>query len=303
LVDLLPLGDALILYKEGAYYWGRDSGDSSIFRVQMVSSETGMLARNCAASFPGGHVVLGQGDLYVHNGGTPETILTARARRWLFRNLDATNFARSFLVANPLANEVWTCFPSIGQETCDLALVWNWKANTIGIRELPGITHAASGVVDADLADSWDSEDEPWATWDIPWNQSETTKSATRLVMAGSDLLLADQGSGFSSVPMTAYVERTGLSFGKPESLKLCRGIRPIFEGSEGGAVTIEIGASMEPNTEPTWSGPVPFTIGTDFKADSFAQGRYLAVRIKSDTLVNWRIKRLAFDIVEKGGY
>ena len=305
LVDALPMGDSLILYKEGAYYAMTDVGGSQVMRTQLISPDMGILGVNCAASFPGGHVVLGQGDVYVHSGGAPETILTARARRWLFGNLDNSNYGRAFLVANPLASEVWVCFPSIGQETCDLALVWNWKANTLGTRELPSATHAANGVVDADLSDSWDSDAEPWSADTSKWNQAETTKTATRTVIASADskLLLADTSSTFSGTSMNAYVERTGLSFDAPERVKLCRGVRPIIEGSEGGTVQVSIGASMDPTVEPTWSAPVDYVIGSNVQADSFAAGRFLAVKIASSSAINWRIKRLGLDVEAQGGY
>lgn len=303
LVDAWPMGDSLILYKEGAYYAMTDVGGSQVMRTQMLSPDMGILGVNCVASFPGGHVVLGQGDVYVHSGGAPETILTARARRWLFGNLDATNYGRSFLVSNPLANEVWICFPSIGQEACDLALVWNWKANTFGTRELPQANHANSGVVDADLASSWDSITEPWAAVTQKWNQAEATKTATRTVIAADKLLLADAGTKFGADTMTAYVERTGLSFDAPDRVKLCRGVRPIFEGSDGGTVQVSIGGAMTPNDVPTWSDPVDFTIGEDIQVDSFATGRFLAVKIESDTAINWRLKQMAFDLEVQGGY
>jgi hypothetical protein len=305
LVDALQLGDALILYKEGAYYAMQDVGGSQIMRTQLISPDMGILSTNCAASFPGGHIVLGQGDVYVHSGGAPETILTARARRWLFSNLDATNYGRSFVVANPLANEAWICFPSIGKESCDLALVWNWQANTLGTRELPNATHANIGVVDANLASSWDSLTEPWAAQTQKWNQAEATKTATRLVLASADsqLLLADSGTTFGGTTMTATLERTGLSFGAPDRVKLVRGLRPIFEGSVGGTVNVTLGGAMTPNETPTWGDPIPFVIGSEIKADGFATGRFIAVKIESDSAINWRIKQMAFDGEILGGY
>lgn len=303
LVDSLPLADSLILYKEGAFYVAQDSGGQSVFNVRKVSDEAGMLSTNCAAAFPGGHVVLGQGDVYVHSGSTPETILTARARRWLFNTIDSTAYATSFLVANPLANEIWVCVPEVGETVPTIALTWNWKANTLGVRELPDVRHASVGIVDSTLADSWASDAEPWSTDTTAWNQTATSPSSTRLVMASSNLLLADTGVSFAGTPMTAYLERTGMSFGSPERIKLLRGVRPIFEGSDGAEIQIQVGASMEPNTAPTWGDPVTFTVGSSLKADAFACGRYLAVKILSDSLCSWRLKRMQFDVDVKGAY
>ena len=305
LVDALVMGDSLILYKEGAYYALQDVGGLAVFRAQMLSSEMGMLARNCAASFPGGHVVLGQGDVFVHSGGAPETILTARARRWLFGNIDANNYARSFVVANPLANEIWICFPEINESACTKALVWNWQANTIGVRELPDATGGNTGVVDANLADTWDAADEPWASDPDKWNQAATTRTATRLNLSSLDsrILLVDSTAEFAGTPVSAMLERTGLSLDAPDKVKLIRGVRPIFDGSIGGTVQIQVGASMEPQTPPTWSDPVDFTLGETIQADTYAAGRFLALRITSDTAIQWRIKRLLLDVELQGGW
>lgn len=305
LVDALVLGDALILYKEGSYYRLDWVGGGYVFQSRLVSSEYGMLARNCAAAYPGGHVVLGQGDVFIHAGGPPQTILTARARRWLFDNMDAQAYDRSFVAANPLANEVWICFPSISKTSCDTALVWNWNHNTLGVRDLPNLWHANHGVVDTNLANSWDTLYEPWAALMFKWNQSQTTKSATRLVMASNNqaMYLADSSSSFSGTAMPVKLERTGISLGEPDRFKLLKSLRPIFEGADGSTVTITFGAANEPNTEPTWGTPQSFVIGTDYQADSFAAGRYLALRIESDTRINWRLKRLALEVEMQGRY
>lgn len=304
LVDGLVLGDMFIAYKEGSYYALEDVGGYQVLRARLVSPDMGMLTQNCAAAFPNGHCVLGQNDVYVHSGGPPETILTARARRWLFSQMDSQNYRRAFVVGNPLSTEVWVCFPSIGSDTCDLALVWNWKANSLAIRELADVKHGATGVVDADLANSWETLTETWETDSGPWNQSAVSDAATRLVMAGqSELLMADSGAAFGGSAPTAYVERTGLSLGQPQRVKLLRGVRPIIEGATGSIINVRIGAAMTPNATPTWSTAVPFNIGTDIQVDSFAKGRYLAIRFESNTSINWRMKRLDLDVELAGGY
>ena len=303
LIDGYALGDFLIVYKEGAYYALEDVGGSQIIRARLISSEAGMLAKNCVAQFPGGHLVLGQGDVYVHAAGAPQAILTARARRWLFQNLDAQYYRRSFVVANPLASEIWICFPQIASEACDLALVWNWKQNAIAIRELPEATHGAIGVVNADLANSWDSLTEPWASLTKKWNQTPASDAALRLVLATrNNLRMVDSGANFAGTAFNAFVERTGMSFGDPHRVKVIKGVRPIIEGVTG-SVFISMGGAMEPNAEPTWSAPVEFRIGVDTQADAFASGRYISYRIESDQSINWRVKRLDLELEMAGRY
>jgi hypothetical protein len=83
--------------------------------------------------------------LILHNGQGPQSIVQGRMRKWLFNNLDTTNYARAFVVANYQTNEVWVCFPESGMAACTLALVWNWQDDTFSTRQLSNVTYGGSG--------------------------------------------------------------------------------------------------------------------------------------------------------------
>jgi hypothetical protein len=53
----------------------------------------------------------------------------------------------------------------------------------------------------------------------------------------------------------------------------------------------------------PTWSSPVTYTIGSTRKADAFATGRFLSLRIKSTAGFAWRLKGIDLDVVKRGAY
>ena len=55
--------------------------------------------------------------------------------------------------------------------------------------------------------------------------------------------------------------------------------------------------------TSPSWSAPVTYTIGSSLKADAYATGRFLAVRIKSTGSFAWRLKSIEMDYVKRGSY
>jgi len=53
----------------------------------------------------------------------------------------------------------------------------------------------------------------------------------------------------------------------------------------------------------PTWKPAVTFSVGTSVKADCFASGRYLALRLASVGGGVWRLRGLELDVVVQGGF
>lgn len=301
LVDGLTMGDRFVCYKEGSY-WAMDYiGPPYIWRFSKISSVNGALSKNCVAPVGStSHAVFGNGDIYYHAGGDPTSIVDAKLRRWVFNQIDGTNYKRAFTVSNPLQDEVWFCFPTAGASWCNYAVIWNYRSNTVTIRDIPTLAHAASGIVSAALANSWDSAPGTWDASDAVWNSTGITESSPRLILAdhtNKKTFVADQTKQFNNVNFTAYVERTGLSLGDPTRVKLLKSVRPIFDAPVGTEITIRIGAAMDIQSSTTWNSPQTYTVGTSLKVDGFARGRFLAVRFESTGSVNWRLKRYDLEV------
>ena len=93
------------------------------------------------------------------------------------------------------------------------------------------------------------------------------------------------------------------MTLGDPMAVKTVSEIRPRLDGNVGAEITIEIGGSMYPDQEPTWSDPVTFTIGTDIKADAFATGRFIAVRFSNVDYAPWRMRSFDINYTKRGGF
>jgi hypothetical protein len=91
------------------------------------------------------------------------------------------------------------------------------------------------------------------------------------------------------------------MDFGDGYVYKTCVGLIPKIDAAAGTVLSIEIGGAESAEDSPVWSAPVPYVVGSTFKADSFATGRYLAYRIKSEAGQSWRVRSLDFDIVTRG--
>ena len=304
MVDQMVLGDANIIYKERSMYSMRYIGGQFIFAFQRLPGDVGALARGCIANTPVGHVVLTPGDVIVHNGQGPKSILTARMRKWLFTQMDTTYYARSFLMTNLRRNEVWICFPYVGQTTCTKALVWNFADDTLAPRDLPSVTYGDFGLIAPGAAETWASDADTWLSDATVWAQAEFNPSDGRMLLCNSsNILLGDAGSNDAGTEFTAYIERTNLAFDDPYSVKTVKAVYPRIDGPTGATLTVEVGATMDVEVAPTWSSPVTYTIGSTRKADAFATGRFLSLRIKSTAGFAWRLKGIDLDVVKRGAY
>jgi hypothetical protein len=305
LVDQLALGDMNVIYKERSMYAMRYIGQPFIWQFQRLPGDVGALARNCVASVPAGHVVLTAGDLVLHAGQGPQSLLTARMRRWLFNRIDSTNFKRAFLTTNPARNEVWVCWPQGGDANCTMALVWNWIDDTFGVRELPGVTCGAAGQINYAAASAWSTDTGTWAADTSVWNTDEYNAMEARLILggAGPALQLQDTGALFSGVAPTSLLERTGITLDAPDMVKTLRSVVPRIDAPAGTLLTVQVGASMDAEVAPTWGTAVNYTVGTTRKADVFATGRFLSLRIGSTDVQPWRLKSYDMDIVTRGAF
>ena len=105
-----------------------------------MSTQFGALSRNSVVEVEGGHVVLANGDLLLCDGQAVKSLMTQRMRRYLFNSIDPTNYGNSFLALNQPKSEVWICYPTDAEVWPNRAVVWNYKENTFGVRDLPVAT-------------------------------------------------------------------------------------------------------------------------------------------------------------------
>jgi hypothetical protein len=302
IVDALPLGDSLVIYKERSAYSMRFIGQPFIFQFQRLPGEYGMLAKGCGAVTPKGHVILANGDIVLNTGQGMESIADGVIRRYIFNNIDSTNYKRAFVCTNPQRNEVLVCFPFAGSDYCNKAAVWNWQSGAWSLRDLNNATYGSAGLISFEISRTWATDPEEWADDSTTWNENEYSPNEARLLISTTDeIRVFDVGSTDGGVGFTGTLERTGISFDDPYAVKLIRGIRPRIDGTGQTPITIEVGASMVPDGPVMWSSPVQFSVGQDIKADTFAQGRFLAIRITGSNA--YRIRSLDFDLVPSGAF
>ena len=302
LIDCLPWADANFIYKERAAYAMRIGGPLG-YTFTRLPGDGGMLARGCVAAVPAGHVVLTAGDVVIHAGQGQQSVIDARNRRTMFNTMDATNYKRSFVVSNPGRNEVWVCIPVAGDSFPTIAYVWNYKDDTWTTRELLNVTYGAVGQISAAAVNSWTSTSGMWDDSTDAWNTSAYPPTAARLLTTSTDstIRLIDKTGTFNGVAYTSILERKGLPVGDQSRVKTITAIEPRFDAASGTQVKIEIGSSMEAEKSPVYSAPVTYTVGSSYRAFSFATGRFPAVRFTSLDNQPWKLKSYDIHYTEGG--
>lgn len=293
-----------MIYRERSIHRVEWIGGNSIFRFSKVLGDSGAMNRNCIVEVMGQHVVLTSSDIIVHDGSNFNSVLDKQMRRWLFLNIDSTNVGKCFVFKNTFFNEVYICFPQVGSTYCDRAVVWNYVDKTVAIRELPSVLHANIGPIDSEDNGTWGSDEDPWGVDDTLWGGPDAVPYTNRVMMGTSTqkLYMLDGAASFAGVAPTTLLERRGLSFGSPDTIKLVKSIQPIMYGQVGSVVNISVGSHADLNDEPTWTTKA-FTIGSTKKVFFLVSGRYIAIKYESSGSYKNRLDSYQMDVEVVGSW
>ena len=298
------LRDSFIIYKDDSIWGMNFIGPPFVFRFYEISQQFGALSRHSVVEAEGGHVVLANGDLLMCDGQSVKSLMTQKMRRYLFDSIDADNYGNSFLTLNQPRNEIWICYPVSGATWPNRAVVWNYKENTFGVRDLPvGTAYATHGVVNPSDATDWTASGSWDGDYDI-WDFGVYNPSQTRVMMANktdTKLLLGDTTHQFDSSNFTSYIERTGLHFDSPDMVKLVKQVDLNIQKSGAGTVEVMVGSHNSPEEGVTWSPAYTIDPATSSKIDCLVSGKYLAIRVQSNTDVGWKLHGYGMDIKDMG--
>jgi len=299
------LRDNIILYKHSSAYRMFPLAAPHIFGTQRLFSSLGTISRHCVAEWFGQHFVFGFNDVFVHDGQNATPILKPAMRRWLSRNLNDDAYQRCQVVPDYLNDEIWALFPYAGATENNMALVWNYREQTVTLRELDsqqslfmstGIIQSGSGGPKwSEIQTTYNEEDGRFS--DSGYKQAKAgllfSDGNDRLRAANSSQILAYDGT------MTAYVEREALPLTNEDGVydtrkrKFIKNIFFRMEGSED--VTIKLGDQVRPDGPIAWTS-YTFNPQTDYKLDCFLNSRMPALRIESTDTAQWTLHGFSVD-------
>ncbi len=300
-IDMLTLRDVNIIYKSDSTWGMQFIGGDAIFRFYQIYNTLSILTRRCVQEFEGRHFVLTNGDVVVHDGVSPPvSIIDRRRRDELFDNIDSDNYTLCFVAANYSTQEMWVCYPESGETSCTRAMIWNWRENAWGTRDLPNTFHINYGVInDSGAITVWNDDTDVWDNDTSTWNAIDFNPSDKKMVMAASSIFLVDDTNQFNGVSFTSTLQRTGLFFDDPESIKQVNALWLRTKGT--GTLNVRVGYQMNPGEAISWSQSQQLTVGSDRKINLRVTGRYLAYEIESVSNDAWELLGVAFEIRKAG--
>lgn len=316
LVDCLTLRDINIVYKENSIWSMRYVGSARGFEFYKISGEHGMLAQQCAVEFKNQHCVKTLDDLIIHNGQqVTERILDQRWRRFLQNDIDPDNYLNSFMIANHRDYEIWFCYPETTLTYCSKALIWNYQHNTLSIRDLPNIVHAATGVVRVDISDGVDSQGNQTANqlngpYDIRYYDPVAKAIMMTQFQDGSTdavLYKPDVTAQFDTVNYTSQIQRIGIPLtdakANRRTSKIIKSVIPYIFASENDELEIRIGTQVHRNDTPTWSDWQTYTVGTtrELHFNELNAGYYLSFDMRSTGDILWEFDGFDVEYEERG--
>ncbi len=305
-IDGSELRDAFMIYKEDSIWGMQFIGPPFVFRFYKISESTGAINKRCMSEFPNGHFVFGVNDCYINDGQNLTSVLDQRNRRAIFDTINVGNFSKCFVTPFFVRSEMWACYPDGDSTWPNKAMVWNWRTNAIGFRDLPDVSFIHQGVSptvstggDSPSWVSGASWDENLGPWDGATTYDPTRSNPLMVSPPNRKIYIADKTNTFDGVPFTAYVERTGLAFGSTAAVKYCSGVNINMDAS--GPVNIYVGSQFAPKEAVVWKGPFTFDPSTQERIDCRVSGRYLAFKVESTTDVSWSLTSYDMEISAAG--
>lgn len=309
IVDGLQLRDSFYIYKQDSVYEMTYVAGTSIFRFRKVFGTVGCLAKNCVARVDGTHVVLGNGDIYRHDGQNISSIVDGKVKEAFFSTIDNENYESSFVVHLEKQKEVWFCVPTTGEARPNLALTWNTITNEFGYREIPYADFAAAGIIETatpgDVED-WDTDAGEWDQDTTNWLEATFQSTEDGILIAdavGNKLFQADSGVTANGVDYSARVAKYGMFLDDPR-MKAIRRIWPRINAPEGTVFNIELHGQRDGSqVGPTLLGSYEYTIGDKFGLACNVDTRWLGIVVESDAQVTWEVPGFDVEYLTRGAH
>jgi len=223
IVDGLPLGDSFIIYKNDSIYVMNYVGTPYIFSFKLLSPTVGALCANSVVDFELGHFFMGNSNFYLCNGQTVKPLLNGRLRRAVFDEIVAGDISdpswqKSFAVADHVHKEILACYASEDSTVVNKAVIWNWERDAFTFRDLPTLSHATVGILEADPGGKlWGAQavlNESSMTSSTPadgGNLTVVSTTATPAFTSTGTLILDDEQITYTGTTSTTF---TGITRG-----------------------------------------------------------------------------------------
>lgn len=301
IIDGLSLRDSFVIYSANAIDILDLTGDEFVWRRRELSSNIGLLAKDCVVEVKGAHYFMSTEDIYVTDGNSIQSIAQDTIRERLGTVINTDYLERCFAFNLEAHNEIWFCIPSSGSEYCNLAFVYHWLDKSWSIRELPdGTSHVVMAPETID-AEDWKDANQTWENRVDRWSDGIAPRSYENLPYAlnyiNSDFQLLQPE--FPSEDLNCLMERTDLAIVDQVTVTTITKIYPHIQGSK--PVRIQIGSQDFPGSAVRWKPYNLFDPTQQRKIDVRTTGALHTYRILSDGTGFFRFSGMDLEYVADG--
>lgn len=305
IVDGLSLRDAFVIYADKGINLLELSGDIYVWNRRQMTTNAGLLAKDCVAEVLGVHYLMTADDVVRFDGSRVESIMHHRMRKHLMANMDPVHYRNSQVVSNLDKKEVWFMVPTNGNTWPSLAYVYNWAEDTWGLRDLaPNTTYLAYGRVTTGAADWEDLQNRTppsiWASYGVPWSSQAASSTPYTMVATHLDGQIHDVDPAAPDGTVTTFVERTDYQISGLYQATTITRVYPKIDGSS--PVRITMGSQDTPGGPVRWKAPVVFHPVTDRRVNVRTTGALHCWRIESIDKGSFIISGIQFEYAEAGG-
>jgi hypothetical protein len=315
----MQLGNTMFIYKERSVWKMSFIGGAFIFQFDTFLADMGILAPRCVCMDLTGtrHVFVTQDDIVMHNGNTTESILTDRQRVTLFASLNRDAASTCFLFLNKAKDEIWFCFPEVGQEQPTRALIWNAKGGKGAISYAPGITfrNAALGDVQSASGELWSDGTDTWADDTGPWSQVFRQKmilcSPVNTKFYQLDMGTTRDGATFAPILVREDLgivgqKRNGEWINDFKQMKMVDSVWPKLVGAP---IRIRVGFRELVSGTLTWQEYVDYDPAAGLWVNVIVNealpgcGKAISIEFSAPTAATWRLDGYSMNIEVVGPY
>ena len=321
--DGLSLGTQFVIYSTDQVWIMEYTGSSLVFNFRRLFPTGGIINTNCVAEVEGKHFVFGSDDIYVHDGSSKKSIADGRVRRRIYKTLDINKKDRCYVLHDSVANFIYFCYVSRQNEVnfpatqfCNKAAIYNYREDTWSFMDVPNTVGGAEASVTLNKT-SYPTVNDDFQAYNTDYVSFETATPKVPIMLGITDrtngltesrVYATDLPTvGVVNLPANletfkpAYVTRAGLDMDEIQAglrgYKTIRGIQPQaeFEVSDG-TFYWQMGATDLPGGAIVYSTNYYFNPSTDYQISSKVSGRYLAYKITTSNIENFRISGFDMD-------
>jgi len=311
IVTAYPLREQLIIYKSNATYTMQYVAGQYVYAFRKIFPNTGIASRHAVCEVDNQHWVFTGTDVVKHDGQNFISVVYDKVQRHLTNSIDPGQIQLVSLTARLTDNQVWVNIPTTGAQLLVAAVILDVRDGNVGLRTLPQVASVIRGTVSptSELG-PWESLDTSWQNWPDQWNEAKYLANSDGVMMTrptnankAKALLAVGYENSAEGEPISAYVERLSGMAGDYTKTKILTRVIPRIEAGAGTVFTFRLGAQAYFGDSILWGPPQQFIAGTDTGLSYIITGRYMSLRISTESIAPWKLYSYVIKYADQSTY